>query len=150
MKCPACENILSPLIAGKLTVDVCQGGCGGIWFDNFELAKVDDPQEFEGEVLATVEPNESLFIDYTRRRNCPKCDQVVMMRHYFSEQRHVLLDTCPNCNGIWLDAGELIRIRKECSTKADRESATRKYFGRLFTQEFARLRVPSKTTGHRL
>lgn len=126
------------MTAGKLTVDVCQGGCGGIWFDNFELRKVDDPQEFEGEMLAAVETNESLFIDYTRRRNCPKCGRVVMMRHYFSEQRHVVLDICPNCNGIWLDAGELGRIRKESNSKSDREVATRHYFHRLFRQEMAR------------
>ena len=25
-----------------VTVDVCEGGCGGIWFDAFELKKFDD------------------------------------------------------------------------------------------------------------
>src|SRR2546422_11747107 len=48
MICPACDYNLTPLTVGKLTVDVCQGGCGGIWFDNFELQKVDEPQVFEG------------------------------------------------------------------------------------------------------
>ncbi len=24
------------MVAGGVTVDVCKGGCGGIWFDNFE------------------------------------------------------------------------------------------------------------------
>jgi uncharacterized protein len=37
MKCPACFNELTQLQVGSLVVDVCQGGCGGIWFDAFEL-----------------------------------------------------------------------------------------------------------------
>ena len=41
MKCPACYNELTPRRAGQITVDVCDGGCGGIWFDNFELKRVD-------------------------------------------------------------------------------------------------------------
>ena len=42
MKCPACGNELSQMVAGEITVDVCKGGCGGIWFDHFELQKVDE------------------------------------------------------------------------------------------------------------
>jgi len=33
-------------------VDVCQNGCGGIWFDNFELEKVDEKHE-------TLDPTKS-------------------------------------------------------------------------------------------
>ena len=39
MKCPACFNELTELQVGNLTVDACQGGCGGIWFDAFETAE---------------------------------------------------------------------------------------------------------------
>jgi len=43
MNCPACGNILEQMTVGDVTVDVCQRGCGGIWFDNFELEKFDEP-----------------------------------------------------------------------------------------------------------
>ncbi|MFB2922740.1 MULTISPECIES: zf-TFIIB domain-containing protein [Aerosakkonema] len=39
MKCPACENNLTEIVTEAITVDVCEGGCGGIWFDRFELSQ---------------------------------------------------------------------------------------------------------------
>ena len=53
MQCPACYNQLSPFQVGNVTVDVCQGGCGGIWFDAFELQRVDDQAEAAGEAMLT-------------------------------------------------------------------------------------------------
>ena len=49
MKCPACEKELQQITIETITLDVCEGGCGGIWFDNFELEKVDEPHESAGE-----------------------------------------------------------------------------------------------------
>jgi hypothetical protein len=38
MTCPACGHAaLTPVDVSGLTVDVCQGGCAGIWFDPKEL-----------------------------------------------------------------------------------------------------------------
>ena len=42
MKCPACKNPLLEKDAEGMTLDVCYGGCGGIWFDAFELQRVDE------------------------------------------------------------------------------------------------------------
>jgi Zn-finger nucleic acid-binding protein len=140
MKCPACDNELTEVTIGKVTVDVCHGGCGGIWFDNFELKRVD--VEREGELLLHVERDDHQLVDYERRRHCPRCTQVVMMRHYFSERRQVEIDTCPNCGGVWLDAGELAVIRQECSNKEDRQAAAQKYFSQVFNQDFLRRRGP--------
>ena len=55
MKCPVCSNLLEAMTAGDVTVDVCKGGCGGIWFDNFELKKFDEPCESAGEALLDIE-----------------------------------------------------------------------------------------------
>ncbi|MHC4128909.1 MAG: TFIIB-type zinc ribbon-containing protein [Planctomycetota bacterium] len=40
MNCPVCENSLAEKTVESITVDVCEGGCGGIWFDNYEFEKV--------------------------------------------------------------------------------------------------------------
>ena len=48
MKCPACFNQLTEMQVGSLVVDVCDGGCGGIWFDAFELQQVDEEDEAAG------------------------------------------------------------------------------------------------------
>ena len=45
MKCPACSNRLQEMTVAGVTVDICKDGCGGIWFDNFEMKKFDEPHE---------------------------------------------------------------------------------------------------------
>ena len=113
MKCPACFNELTELHIASLTVDACQGGCGGIWFDAFELQKVDEEWEAEGEPLLNIQRDERLVVDSSRKRECPRCADIKLHRHYFSAKRQVEVDQCPNCGGYWLDAGELAQIRAE-------------------------------------
>jgi hypothetical protein len=140
MNCPACERELSPLVVGRVTVDVCSGGCGGIWFDNFELTKFDQPNEVAGEVLLHIDRDPGVRVDFAKRRSCPKCRDVVMMRHFYSPRRKVEVDECPACGGYWLDAGELAEIRSEGGTEEQRREAAEKYFDALFEQEMVQLR----------
>ena len=51
MKCPACNTTMEEVTVEGITVDVCKQGCGGIWFDRFELQKVDEMHESAGEIL---------------------------------------------------------------------------------------------------
>lgn len=118
MKCPACFNELSQMTVGPLTVEVCRGGCGGIWFDAFELQRVDEPQEAGGEWLINIERDPSLRVDQSRKRSCPKCVEVKLKRHFFSPRRKIEVDQCPGCGGYWLDAGELEKIRDEMGDTA--------------------------------
>jgi Zn-finger nucleic acid-binding protein len=118
MKCPACFNELTSWQVGNLTVDVCQGGCGGIWFDAFELQRVDEEQEEAGERLLEIRRDERIRVDPARKRDCPRCEGVKLKRHFFSAKRRVEVDQCPNCGGYWLDAGELALIRAERTADA--------------------------------
>ena len=113
MKCPACFNELTTFQVGEITVDICQGGCGGAWFDAFELTKVDEERESAGEALLRIQRDERLIVDQSRKRECPRCVGVKLHRHFFSAKRRVEVDQCPNCAGYWLDAGELGLIRAE-------------------------------------
>ena len=123
MRCPACFNELTELQVGSLVVDVCQGGCGGIWFDAFELQKVDEESERAGEPLLHIRRNERLSVDQTRKRECPRCAGVKLHRHFFSAKRRVEVDQCPNCAGYWLDAGELALVRAEKAQAVTAEQA---------------------------
>ncbi len=114
MKCPACYNNLSPLQVGSLVVDVCHG-CGGIWFDAFELQRADEEKEAVGEALLKIKHDPRVVVDPARKRECPRCAGVKLHRHFFSAQRRVEVDECPNCAGYWLDSGELAAIRAEKS-----------------------------------
>lgn len=121
LSCPACDRKLSRLTVGSVTVDVCWKGCGGIWFDNFELDQVDEPHEKEGEALLHVEIEPSIEVDFSRRRKCPVCEDSKLMRHFFSDKRRVEVDHCPACGGYWLDEGELRKIRAEVAGDQARE-----------------------------
>ena len=115
MKCPACFNELTQTQVGSLVVDICQGGCGGIWFDAFELQRVDEEEETAGEPLLHIKRDDRVQVDPSRKRDCPRCAGIRLHRHFFSAKRRVEVDQCPNCDGYWLDAGELAQIRAEKS-----------------------------------
>ncbi|HZJ38504.1 MAG TPA: zf-TFIIB domain-containing protein [Chthoniobacterales bacterium] len=123
MVCPACENNLTQLVAAGVVLDVCSGGCGGIWFDSFELQKVEAAQEITGDVEISIPRDLARKVDYQKRRICPTCVGVVLMRHFYSKLRRVVVDECPSCGGFWLDAGELENIRAERESLVAEEKA---------------------------
>ena len=132
MLCPACGHALATRSVGALTVDVCDGGCGGIWFDHFELRKVDENAESTGEALLDARRDPGVLVDPAERYHCPKCtDDVVLMRHFWSVKRAVTIDECPECGGVFLDAGELSSIRSEFVTEAARHAAADGYFAEV-------------------
>lgn len=137
MNCPACDHELQPLTVEHLTVDVCNNGCGGIWFDWFELQKVDEPSETIGEALLDIEKDPSIQVDHSKKRVCPKCEGVIMMRHFFTTQMAVAVDECPKCGGFWLDAGELKQIRDQFASETDREKAAQQFVEKKFGAELA-------------
>jgi Zn-finger nucleic acid-binding protein len=125
------------MTVGGITVDVCSGGCGGIWFDRYELMKVDEYHESAGEELLRIERAPNISVDHSKRLSCPKDPGVVMMRHFSSVKRHVTVDECPSCGGYWLDVGELAAIRSEFETEEERDRAAAQYFSELFDSELA-------------
>ena len=139
MKCPACAAPLTALNVEGLTVDACRTGCGGIWFDNFELARVDQAHEQLGEALAAMEFNPTAVV-LQQKRPCPKCPGIKLLQHKFSPAKPVIVDECPNCGGIWLDGGELAEIRRPATT-VDRKEAAQKFFNQVLNQELAQLRA---------
>ena len=135
MKCPACDHQLTNKTVHDLSVDVCEKGCGGIWFDWLELQKVDEPNEKIGESLLHIDKDSSVTINPARIRKCPKCVDVAMMRHFFSTQMAIPVDECPKCGGFWLDAGELKSIREQFASTADREQAAHDFIEKEFGPE---------------
>ena len=158
MKCPACDNTLTPLAVGEITVDVCQGGCGGIWFDSVETKKVFEPLKFEGAALTHIERNKPLDsevkveratlrqierdpsreVNQERPRRCPRCSNVVLKRGFFRDKREIEVDQCPRCRGVWLDAGELTLIREANKSAEAKENAAKTYLSKFVAQFFER------------
>jgi Zn-finger nucleic acid-binding protein len=127
MHCPACHAELTPATLAGVTLDACQGGCAGIWFDRGEL-KFDPPADALGRWLDELAASRTVHVDPAKRRNCPRCSNSVLMRHFSSATRAVAIDECPTCAGIWLDSGELEQIRSEHVSLEDRHRAMVKAF----------------------
>jgi Zn-finger nucleic acid-binding protein len=144
MKCPVCNTQLEQVTVGSVQFDVCKSGCGGIFCDNFELQKIDMPNEDAGELLGEIENAKPFHRDAAHHLKCPKCQEVPMMTHFFSVKQQVQVDECPACGGIWLDCGELRRIRSEFHTEEDRRQAADAYFETLFGGQLAAMRRSSE------
>lgn len=115
MDCPKCVGKLKATKIENETIDVCWV-CEGIWFDDGELEKIIEAdsknfkkidaarEEFDGKELAKAN------IDLNSKKGqCPRCGELMTQSEY---QKDVVIDSCPNGHGIWLDGGELQKLRK--------------------------------------
>ena len=116
MDCPRCSRELAPIKVGGVTVDACQGGCGGIWFDLFELQKMDAPDESAGSLLDGMRVDVGTEVDFDQTIDCPRCDGLVLMRQQHPTKPEIMTDKCPACGGVWLDFGELFQLRSESAS----------------------------------
>jgi uncharacterized protein len=113
VKCPACDRQLSRIKTGPVLLDICQNGCGGIWFDAAELAQLNHSVPTGKKPLAEIIRDPTVTVDAERIRKCVRCRGVKLERKLFSLGTGVILDRCPKCAGTWLDHGELETIREE-------------------------------------
>jgi len=133
--CPACGHTMTEKQVGDIQVDVCEGGCGGLWFDWMELKKVDEQHEAAGESLLDVAHDPARAVDRQQRRECPRCQDTVMMRHSASVKGEVEVDECARCGGFFLDHGELDLIRGQFATEQERREAARQLFAEVFDEQ---------------
>ena len=117
---------------------------GAILTYNFELEKVDERHEPAGRLLDGIERDENVVIDHSKQFRCPKCEELVMLRHFFSFKHEVEVDECPGCGGIWLDRGELEKIRDLFETEEEKMNLTEDHFKQLLASEFTSIEKESQ------
>jgi Zn-finger nucleic acid-binding protein len=144
MKCPACGKQMEEITVEGVCVDFCRLGCGGVWFDRFELQKMDERHELAGERLLDIEVEGNSQVDPSERRNCPKCGDLVLMRHFFTPKREIEVDECPGCAGLWVDRGELHKIRDQFADEEERDRATKQYLEEQFSDDLDEIRHQSE------
>ena len=104
MQCPVCKtaNLTEWLAKNGVVVDVCPQ-CKGIWLDRGEIYLFSkQPQKLE-QLLAGGLTN-ARPID----RHCPRCTSTMNVGQFPNSR--VEIDQCPQCEGYWLDRGELSEI----------------------------------------
>jgi hypothetical protein len=94
---------MEPLKIGDITIDRCES-CGGIWLDAGELDRLlavkDAPQKVDtGRAFSSSQAQAAI-------RKCPR-DGTLLTSLAHHQQKHVTIDRCSSCMGIFLDAGEL-------------------------------------------
>jgi len=124
MNCPRCNTNLEKMMASpKVEVDACKDGCGGIWLDNLEIKKLDEKSEVDQQLFIKLAESKTKSPDLNPRIKCPKCMDIVMMRHFANINKDIVIDECAKCGGWWLDIGELEKISEEFPTEAAHEAA---------------------------
>jgi Zn-finger nucleic acid-binding protein len=94
----------------KVIIDQCEG-CGGLWFDAFELYRVRPDADDILEDLDTESLREPSDIDSQTLR-CPR-DKSVLFK--FDDPRfpsEIILMRCPSCQGFWLNRGAFTRFQQ--------------------------------------
>ncbi len=106
INCPVCQKLMVEEDFGGVRVDVCKHGCKGIWFDWFELTKLDESNEGFGNALEEALNSPRVNDENRGRINCPKCGKP-MQTHQYHSPKGVNVDECYVCGGFFLDSGEL-------------------------------------------
>lgn len=144
MKCPACVNNLTEITAGDIHIDICKGGCGGVWFDEGEIKKFDEEAELAADVIFKTETTGSRKTDGKSLRKCPRCPDQVIVRQFYDPKNQVEINQCWHCSGIWLDRGELSTIRTQFKTSQDRAAAIDGYADQCMEQHLAAIKHAGK------
>ena len=108
MKCPVCKVHLIVVERHKVELDYCIS-CKGFWFDAGELNLLSETLG-----LNLLKEIKTTIIDGTneQERICPLCDKK-MNKIKIGDNSNILLDECPDEQGIWFDGGELSKIANQ-------------------------------------
>ena len=134
LDCPRCTKPLKHTPLGCLCPD-----CEGCWFgfDQFDkVLRLSDLQLETSDIEPTLKYDKS-GVSLEHYIKCPDC-ALRMKRHVYMVDSGVVVDMCRD-HGMWLDDGELSKIRKFLQTSAasmpeetDEKSTRVGFFRRLF------------------
>lgn len=115
MKCYSCGTEMATEEYEEITIEVCPV-CQGVWLDKGELEEIVKIREerFDQSQIDQV----NLKCDVTKipmgglRKEvvCPKCELQMNPVNY-SYCSGIIIDKCPNDDGVWLDKGEIEKIQ---------------------------------------
>jgi len=102
MVCPVCKDPLIVLELYEIEIDYCTS-CSGVWLDAGELELLLEDQVEREKIISSFH----LDPDHPERPyKCPICRKK-MDKVYVGEKKELLIDKCPDNDGLWFDQGEL-------------------------------------------
>jgi len=116
MDCPYDAIALNPKrLESEVDVEICPI-CGGIWLSENEIAALQtaharDRHDDEDDLEPVRAAYEMAADEQQAPGPCPICgDPLVHKEYAYTSQ--VVVDTCPNGHGLWLNRGELERLER--------------------------------------
>lgn len=103
--CPKCRLPLQPLKSAGVTLDACVE-CKGLWFDGGEVERVIG--------VHTAAPFREQLAGPGSRvtgASCPRGHGAMREVTLELDEHKTVVSGCPQCGGVWIDRGDLIRIR---------------------------------------
>jgi Zn-finger nucleic acid-binding protein len=114
MICPGCQSSLTFEQVYYCKIYPCTW-CDGIWlradiFPRLASILAVDVEKSDHDYLKLFKPRKVTLPDSEKRpRLCPEC-QAAMKEFNFAYDSNIFLDKCPQCGGIWTDAGEILKV----------------------------------------
>jgi Zn-finger nucleic acid-binding protein len=109
MKCPVDKDDMMVVEHRQIELDFCLR-CSGVWFDAEELNLLvsslagdkKEPSQSNSLTPSPAKVNEG-------SRKCPVCGRK-MDKVWLGKEPGVLIDSCPQGDGLWFDGGELHQV----------------------------------------
>ncbi|MCD4655281.1 zf-TFIIB domain-containing protein [bacterium] len=102
MECPVCRESMVVIEYDEIELDYCVG-CLGVWFDAGEIELLLEKAGLH--VPAGSLNFQKLSKVRELKRSCPICGKI--MQKVSPPNSDIILDQCPDGDGIWFDAGEI-------------------------------------------
>ncbi len=127
--CPACGKQMKKVNLADMnsSIDICLDGCGGIFFNNYELEKICKNEKNIEEIENLLKDKVFEEVDSSKTRTCPECG-IPMLKHFTSEKQTVEIDECYDCGSKFLDYGELQAFINEFPNERERRASFAKHF----------------------
>ena len=105
--CPVCRQALRRAVMDdREPIQTCQR-CKGIFMSREAFAATLVARRRAAERPSVI-PSPADRADLKRRITCPQCGSEMLTDWYYGPG-NIVIDTCPACDVVWLDAGELRR-----------------------------------------
>jgi Zn-finger nucleic acid-binding protein len=103
IRCPKCRVDMEQVVFDGVEVDRCQH-CKGLWFDAGEIKLLKTSRAAAELDIGSTTVGQ--WQDGIRDYDCPRCAGP-MQKNSSTLQSHIQFETCVDCKGCFLDAGEL-------------------------------------------
>jgi len=125
MICPTCKSDIIVVEHDNIELDYCTD-CNGVWFDAGEMDLLLQSIDVNsGGYLIKDMLNAPEAESPEKKRKCPICGSK-MKKTTTGEKNRILIDVCPQGDGLWFDGGELTQLLRQLSAREDEGSESQR------------------------